>query len=327
MGVGEGRGWSGMAGRSWSDRVGVRARLAAGADPNTSIPGRGPVLHVAAEWGSADVVAELVGLVDDVDAIHDGRTALWVAVGADKLDTAEVLAAAGADPWRPMMAGWSPGRLSLAGRAPETFAAPPGAPGLSPAESAAVTEAQRLIGVLDGLGSFGMSLTCVRGIDAAEAVRRLEAAVVEVEDPESMTEDLWDDSLSEAARLTVWATDVPGGCVVSQPWAYGASMPGVSRRLSAGSVCYAMYANPKSGNQGSIVRDGVVAGWDLHPGGGEYGVDDSAEEILRTFLYQHRAVAYCCAYAGLDLTDTRPFVGPPDVWLELPPRNYWSLTD
>ncbi|WP_197698914.1 hypothetical protein [Micromonospora inositola] len=132
------------------------------------------------------------------------------------------------------------------------------------------------------------------------------------------------DPLSENALLTVGVTDVPGGCVVSQPWAYGASTPGVARRLSTSTACYAMYANPKSGNQGSIIRDGVIAGWDLHPGGGWSAADDSAEDILRTYLYRHKAVAYCCAYAGLKPTDARPFTGPPDLWLQLPVRDYWA---
>jgi len=133
-----------------------------------------------------------------------------------------------------------------------------------------------------------------------------------------------DGRLSEDAVLTMGVTDVPGGCVVSQSWAFGASMPGVSRRLSIGTVCYAMYANPASGNQGSIARNSVIEGWDLSPGGGWSAADDPAEEILFTYLYRQRAVAYCCAYAGLKLTDARPFTGPPDAWVQLPARDYWS---
>lgn len=325
MGVADESEWSTMGWRSWPDLAAVRARLAAGADPNAELPGRGRPLHMAAEWGSADVVAELAGLVDDVDAEYDGRTALWIAVLADKPDNARALVAAGADPWRPMMAGWSPGRLSLASRTPDLFSTRPGAVGLSPEESTAVTEAHRLIDALGDVPCEGLSLSCVGGIDVAEAVRRLNATVIHHGDPESMAEDWWNDPLSDEAVLTVGVTDVPGGCVVSQPWAFGASTPGVSRRLSVGTVCSAMYANPKSGNQGSIVRDGVVEGWDLHPGGGWPASDDPAEEVLRTYLYRGKAVAYCCAYVGLQPRDARAFTGPPDLWVRLPPGDYWSF--
>lgn len=307
-----------MGWRSWSDPAEVRARLAGGADPD-SPHGRLP-LHQAAEYGSPEVVAELAAVVRDVDAEQDGRTALWVAVNAGEDDNARVLADAGADPWRPMMNGWSPGRLSLAGRTPGLFEPRPGTPGLSPAEEAAVAEAHRLI---DALGTFhyeGLSLCCVSGVGAAEAVRRLGATVT----GDVSVEDMWDRSLGDEALLTVGVTDVPGGCVVSQPWAYGAATPVVARLLSEGTVCYAMYANPKSGNQGRILRDGTTVDWDLHPGGGWSGAEESSGDILRTFLYRRRAVAYCCAYAGVRPEDARAFTGPPDQWIRLPERDYWA---
>jgi hypothetical protein len=99
-------------------------------------------------------------------------------------------------------------------------------------------------------------------------------------------------------------------------------MPGVTTRLSPGTTCYAMYANPKSGNQGSITRDGEIVGWDLSPGGSP-DQNDPPEEILACYLYRHNAIAYCCAYTDLRLTDSRPFKGPPDVWLRLPDQDYW----
>ncbi|WP_157519233.1 hypothetical protein [Herbidospora mongoliensis] len=33
------------------------------------------------------------------------------------------------------------------------------------------------------------------------------------------------------------------------------------------------------------------------------------------------AEAFCCGYAGLRPTDTRPVEGPPDFWLRLPPTS------
>ena len=317
-------GWVRMGYRSWGDLAGVRAHLAAGADPNGEVHWQGRPLHVAAERGSAEVVAELVAHGADVEAVHEGRTPLWTAVHADQPENARALVTAGADPWRPMMSGWSPGRLSLAGGTPDLFDRPPGAPGLTAEERAAADESRRLIDVLGSPYYEGLSLCCVAGIDAAEVARRLGATDVETDDAKEMARRLWDDSLKEESLLTVGVTDVEGGCVIAQPWAYGASTPVVCERVSTGTVCYAMYANPKSGNPGRIFRDGRVDGWDLHPGGGWSREDDPSGEILRTFLYRHRALAYCCAYAGLRLTDARPFTDEPDRWLRLPPGDYWS---
>ncbi|MEU4238232.1 ankyrin repeat domain-containing protein [Actinoplanes sp. NPDC026619] len=302
---------------SWSDLDAVRARLAAGADPNTLVRGRGRPLHHAARAGSAEVVAELARLVDDVDAIDDGRTALWLAVQSGRPEIVRALVAAGADPERPMMAGWSPARLSLAGATPGLFGT---SATLTGGEAAAVAEARRLIDALAGIDGDGMSLCCVGGIDAAEAVRRLDATAVE---DEISAEDMWDATDDESMR-TLGVTDVPGGCVVSQPWAFGASMPQVALRLSAGTACYGMYANPKSGNQGASVHDGVITGWDLHPGGGWAEADAPAAEVLRLFLYQHHAIEYCCAYAGVRPADARPFTEP-DRWVRLPDRDWWAV--
>jgi hypothetical protein len=215
-----------------------------------------------------------------------------------------------------MMAGWSPARLSRAGATPDLFDT---SATLTEAETAAVAEAHRLTDALGGIDGDGMSLCCVGGIDAAEAVRRLDATVVE---DEIAVEDMWDATDDESIR-TLGVTDVPGGCVVSQPWAYGASMPLVTLLLSAGAACYAMYANPKSGNQGQSVHDGVITGWDLHPGGGWSAADAPAAEVLRVFLYQHHAIEYSCAYAGVRPADARPFTRP-DRWVLLPARDWWA---
>jgi hypothetical protein len=310
--------WSRMGYRSWSDLAVVRERLAAGADPNTLVRGRGRPLHQAARAGSAEVVSELARLVDDVDAVDDGRTALWLAVHAGKPASARALVAAGADPERPMMAGWSPARLSLAGATPDLFDT---SATLTQAEGAAVAEARRLIDALAEIDAEGMSLCCVGGLGAAEAARRLDATVVE---DEITVEDMWDATDDESMR-TLGITDVPGGCVVSQPWAYGASMPLVALLLSADTVCYGMYANPKSGNQGAAAHDGVITGWDLHPGGGWAAADAPTAEVLRVFLYQGHAIEYCCAYAGVRPADARPLTEP-DRWVRLPARDWWAVS-
>ncbi|TDC96606.1 ankyrin repeat domain-containing protein [Actinomadura sp. 7K507] len=261
------------------------------------------------------MVAELARHVRDVDAEHEGRTALWRAVFDNCPDNARALAEAGADPWRPMMAGWSPGRLALAGPYPDLFS--PSRAELSAAEAAAAGEARRLIRALSEHFYDGYSLACVADITADDAARRLEATKAEAPEYEEYGDHGdYDDSV-------VGAIDVPGGCVIIQPWAYGASMPGVIKALSAGTVCYAMYANPKSGNQGSIVRDSLIEGWDLYFGGSA-SVGDTVEEVLFTYLYSHKAAAFCFANTGLRPTDSRAIVGPADMWLKLPERDYWN---
>ncbi|GAA2616053.1 hypothetical protein GCM10010304_81880 [Streptomyces roseoviolaceus] len=316
--VAESDGWAGM-GWDWTDVDDVRRRLDGGADPDEWSGGR--PLHRAAAFGSADVVAELAGQVADVDALENGVTALWEAVVSKKPENARALAAAGADPWQLSIGGWSPGRLSLAGPTPGLFPIP-GWVRLTDTERTAAEEAHRLTTALGDFHYDGTGLACVAGIDAAEAVRRLEATPVEDEVIDELLEAPYEYDLDESLQI-IGVTSVPGGCVVTQPWGYAPQMPGVLTRLSADTVCYGLYANPKSGDQGSIARHGTVESWDLHPGGGPYE-NDTSEEVLASYLYQHSAVAYSCAFAGLRLTDRRAVCGPPDVWVELPRRDYWS---
>nr|WP_236719102.1 ankyrin repeat domain-containing protein [Wenjunlia vitaminophila] len=313
-------GWAGMCWESWQDYGDVRRRLDLGADPEAF--GGGRPLHLAAMSGSPQVVAELARRVADVDALENGTTALWEAVLFDRPDNARALAAVGADPWRPLLGGWSPGRLSLAGPTPDLFPVPEGGPRLTEEEHAAAREGSRLVAALGELHCDGTGLACVAGIDAEEAIRRLEATPADSEELDEVLEDPYAYDMDEISHI-VGVTTVPGGCVVTQPWGYAPKMPGVLVRLSVGTVCYGLYANPKSGNQGSVVRNGVVEGWDLHPGGGP-DVGFTPEEVLVSYLYRGNAVAHACAFAGLRLTDARAVVGPPDRWVELPRREYWS---
>jgi hypothetical protein len=192
--------------------------------------------------------------------------------------------------------------------------------GPDPAEVAAAVESKRLINALGDHVDDGYSLACVADIDVAEAVRRLEATVLV--DDGSLERDIWADPLAQRNILVMGATDVPGGCVLFQPWAYGAQMPGVLNALSVNTTCYGMYANPKSGDQGSIVVDGVWLGSDLFPGGGPE--DDDNPRLLER-LYEGHAIAYCFAYVDLKPTDARAITGPPDAWLRLPDRDYWAV--
>ena len=180
---------------------------------------------------------------------------------------------------------------------------------------------RRLVAALGTFHYEGTGLACVAGIDAQEATRRLEAKPLDGADLDELLEDPYAFDTDESLHI-VGVTTVPGGCVITQPWAYAPQTPVVLTTLSAGTLCYGLYANPKSGNQGSIARDGLVEGSDLHPGGAP-DRDDTSEEVLASYLYQHNAVAYSCAYAGLRPTDARAVVGPPDTWVELPRRDYW----
>ncbi|MGM1058626.1 ankyrin repeat domain-containing protein [Saccharothrix sp. Mg75] len=303
--------WTDATWGVWGDHDRVLAQLAAGADPN-SAHGTSP-LHAAAQRGSREVVAELASRVDDVDAPHEGRTALWLAVYEDRADNAEALLAAGADPWLPMMAGWSPGRLGLAGPLAPLFAGGPGA--LSPEEEAQAAEAARLRAAFadQERGGEGASVLAVAGVDAAGAARRLGAVPTEVDDPEDPE---WEDDV-------VGVTDVPGGCVLLQPWGYAVQVPGLVRAVAAGTDAYGVYANPKSGNQGIAVRGGEVVGSDLHPGGEPFE-RDPADQVLLSYLHRYDADAFACGYAGVRPTDARPVTGPPDAWLRLPRRDWRS---
>lgn len=164
MPVNDGSGWPSISRDDRTDPEPVHARRETGAAPD---PEDYFLLHDAAENDSPEAVAELAQRVHDVDFLDDddeeypGRTPLWTAVFANRPDNARVLVSAGADPWRPMMNGWSPGRLSLAGPTPALFSIPPGATGLSPSETAAVAEARRLIAALGDLSYFGLGMACV----------------------------------------------------------------------------------------------------------------------------------------------------------------------
>jgi hypothetical protein len=320
--------WDGV--RLWGggDAAQVRARLSAGADP-CELFGGGfqTMLHSAAGVASPVVVEAMAGAARTLDLLVDGRSALWIAVHEGRHDNARVLAAAGAAPWLTMMAGWSPGRLSLAGPEPQLFADRPPDVSLTQRETESVATARLLRTALADFYLEGTGLLCVAGIDTAEAIRRLDGvpmsqrdllAHYEVEvDEDFEDEDDWRWLYDTNDLLLVGITDVPGGCIVTQPWGYQPQAPAVSQALSVGTTAYGVYANPKSGNQGSVVTDGQIEGWDLHPGGSP-PANATSDEVLLSYLYKHNPAAYACAYVGLRPPSARSITGPPDAWVLLP---------
>jgi hypothetical protein len=274
-------------------------------------------LHMAAAYGTASEVAALLEQTDDVDAVLDGCTALWRAVFARNYENVDLLLAAGADPARPMMSGWSPARLSLAADHPIATDEV-----LTPEEQTAIVERDRLVTALGGFPETGgFSIACVGGIGSDEAVRRLEAEVVPADEVPDPT-DWWDEPFGDDAEVAVGITDVPGGCVVVQPWYYAASLPAVTGPLSMGTVVYAMYENPKSGGQGRVDRDGTVVDQDLFPGG--WSAASSTAEVLLAYLYAGHPVAYCCAFVALRPENAEAFTAPAR-WALLPDRIRWDL--
>jgi len=223
--------WDGVQLWGGGDAVQVRARLAEGADPGAPYGYRGQTaLHAAAELASPEVVAAMAESARELDRLAEGRSALWQAVYAERFDIARVLVAAGADPWLSMMAGWSPGRLSLAGPEPDLFPGRPEGVSLTPVEAEAAALGSELRARLGGLVLDGTGLLCVADVDTAEVVRRLDATPmsdeellsyyrVEVADEdedqdEDEDEDNWYDWhwLPELEDLRlVGVTDVPGG--------------------------------------------------------------------------------------------------------------------
>ncbi|MEJ2579114.1 MAG: ankyrin repeat domain-containing protein [Kineosporiaceae bacterium] len=343
-------GWGTVGWDAWTDAGRVREHLAAGADPDhiDDEPWARP-LHLAAETGSGEAVTELAAQVSDIDALDDARSALWVAVYERRTEVIKALLAAGADPWRPMMAGWSPGRLALAGPDAALFttatgisatagtsAAETDARALSQAEAEMVARSARFSDALTDLDTDGLGLAAVAGIDAREAIRRLRAvpddefptntdATGQGLDPRQVREDLLDLAVDDGSgmELLVGVSDVPGGCVITQPWSYAPSMPVVQQLLSAGTRCYGFYGNPKSGDQGSACVDGARIAGDTWPGG-PAEAEDPADLVLISFLHNSDPVGYVCAYAGLHLDDARPVTGLPDHWVRLPERDYWT---
>lgn len=305
--------WSGIVYGDFTDPKKFRQRLEAGADPLGELWTFDTPLHAAAQKGSPQVVFELASRARDLDAFCQGRSALWNAVYHQREDNASVLAELGADPWRPMMDGWSPGRLSLAGPLGALFEASEDQT-LTDQERAMADAGPELAEVFSGISYDGFSMACVAGLTAAEAVQRLPVGEVIAVDDHAP----WHEQDFYGEREIVGVTDVPGGCVIAQPWAYRAV--DVLEVVTAGTFAYGMYANPKSGNQGHIAEDGRRIKRDLHPG---YDLDptSTAREILASFASRRNAIVHCLVYASLR-PDSTDCLERPDTWVRLGSKRF-----
>ncbi|MEU5695925.1 ankyrin repeat domain-containing protein [Actinosynnema sp. NPDC020468] len=310
--------WPDAEWAGWEDAAELRALLDAGADAQWDAERGVPPLHVAVRYGSTEVVAELAARVPDVDVPHEGATPLWTAVFLGDTAMARALWRAGADPWREVFAGWSPGRLNLVGVIPDLFGPAPPDVRLTYEEESAARAAPGLVSALADVWLEGTGLACVSGVTAAGAIRRLGAEVLpEVSSGSGVPPDVWDHPrYGEGAVVGV--TDVPGGCVLTQPWGYAPSTTEVVEPLSVGTVCYAIYANPASGDRGRIAVDGRETHHDRTPCD-EPWQGSTAREVLMSYLVPEGTAAYACGFAGLRPTDPRSLTGPPDAWLRLPP--------
>jgi hypothetical protein len=319
-------------GQWWDPNV-VAGGADGGTDPNVTGWDGELVVTTVVMSGTPEALSTILPGMTDVDQLgggvfDQGRTALWSAVYEGRPEMARLLVEAGADPWREMMSGWSPGRLALAGPTPDLFGSPPAGVGLSDPERDCVARAQPVIhGFGASLTAVGWSIAAVAGVTAAEAVERVGG--LPEEQSEAMTfEDLVEASMAQYQQDDVLgASDVPGGCLVVHPMGYDAATPRMLRRLSQVTSAYGVFDNMANGRQGTHAVDGVFEGWDLCPGGWPDADDDSRKVLLSYLAHQcsadGRAVVEACLVAGIHPGSPQAFYGPYDVAFRIDRRINW----
>ncbi|MBC9957161.1 hypothetical protein [Yimella sp. cx-51] len=233
----------------YSDPAAVEAELARGADLFAD-----DAIFWLVMWGSPQTLALALPFVEDIDRfgseVGEGRTLLWTALFAGKHEMAAMLHDAGADPWLDQMGGWSPGRLALAGPAPDLFDTPPERVGLTRAEIELIDSAARSTPACTALADAqGWSLCAVACIDSAEALRRLQAIPAE-----DLPDDPRDWPTAMDGRPLVVAHETSGGCLLLHPCSFEASMPGVLCRVASDTRAYAVFDNAARGRQAVMPR-------------------------------------------------------------------------
>jgi len=317
----------GMTPLNWLNPAEVRRRLVTGADPNARSSGlRATPLHEAVTSDApGDVVDVLVAHGADVDAADaEGATPLWEAVRWGNRSAAEALLRAGADPWRPAIAGRSPGRLGLAGPLTDLFAGLAGAPPVSVAERDRQTRADALIASYEWAGYWaGLDLAFVADLDEDELNKRLGGEPARcpltaspfremVEDPyaawaddENEDEDDGEPAYSPMDfDFAAWVARRDGGAVLIGA---AASSDSVCARISAGTRLATVFFNPKGScyvycwADGRRVRQSEPA---------DYPQDPWLEEWLHRFghhahasSHEARALALMTAYTGVRIDE------------------------
>ncbi|MFE0872893.1 ankyrin repeat domain-containing protein [Streptomyces rochei] len=324
--------WQQMGYRDWADAALIRARLEGGAPPGAAVGWRGTTpLHLVAEQGAAEAVAALLSHGVDVDVRDDaGHTPLWYAVHGMDEATVRTLIGAGADVWASQAGSWSPGRLLLTTSLAPLVQGLPGAVKLSPKEVAGQQAADGLIAAFGErpLWTEGLGVCFVRGLSEDDLIRRLGADLTQCP-----TADLehapFDPADYEESLRYVGVRSVdgdPGGCVITQD-GYMPSDNAVMQAISAGTVAYGVYFNPKGGTFGALARDGEVV-MSEEIGLSPHASDPDAYWTFRFWQRGHNfphgadILAYACAAAGLKISDGRDAVDrrTPRRWAALPPR-------
>ncbi|WP_436774532.1 ankyrin repeat domain-containing protein [Yinghuangia sp. YIM S09857] len=335
--------WEEMGRNGLADLELVRARLALGADPNQQRgEDGGNVLHVATEFGSPDVVAELAAHVDDIDAVApwSGESALWKAVCLGKTDNAAALLAAGADPWRPVMGRHSAGSIARWTKLAPLFAQLPGYVAPTDAERAAQDAADRQAVVIAEEEYFMLSVTFVAGLDEDEVIHRLggdpsDCPVLDLDatpGPFGTGPDGFNPHDPDVAERFVGIRAVPGGCAVLQPNGLIAATSTVVTALSRGTRAYGIYLSFVKGTYGELAVDGTsVCNEELQRNLRGESLDSQAlyrfwdndpeGAVDSHIMWTAYKLAYAAAEAGVSVTDASQIAGPPNRWLELPPDS------
>ncbi|WP_067141320.1 ankyrin repeat domain-containing protein [Microtetraspora malaysiensis] len=192
----------------------IRRRLSQGGD--RSYPrSKNEDLHEAAYEGASQAIDVLVEYGADVESLVWEETPLWVAVRRGHRAAVAALLRAGADPWRPIVAGRSAGALALTGPLADLFTGLPAAPVLDSGSVRRQAEADALVARYDNWDTYcgdGEGFAFVADVDEDEAIRRLGL------DPAScplLDEDEYHEIWSEADGDALWLGQPPGGTGVA----------------------------------------------------------------------------------------------------------------